>query len=82
MNTTGADFVFSDNYQLPSLAQVKAFIQANGHLPDILPAKTMQEEGVGIGDLQIKLLQKIEKITLYILKQQEELDALKNAYKK
>lgn len=41
VNTNGADFVFSDDYQLPSLEQVKAFIKANGHLPDILPAKTM-----------------------------------------
>lgn len=81
VNTNGADFVFSDDYQLPSLEQVKAFIKANGHLPDISPAKTMQEEGVGIGDLQIKLLQKIEEMTLYILKQQEELDALKKLIK-
>jgi hypothetical protein len=48
---------------------VKAFIDVNGHLPDVPSAKTMQEEGVGVAELQTKLLQKVEELTLYIIEQ-------------
>ena len=76
VNTTGADFVFADDYQLRPLSEVKAFIQENKHLPEIQSAKEMQENGVGINELQTQLLQKIEELTLYILQQEERIKAL------
>jgi hypothetical protein len=36
----------------------------------------MQENGVGINELQTQLLQKIEELTLYILQQEERIKAL------
>ena len=71
VNTTGADFVFADDYQLRPLSEVKTFIQENKHLPEIKSAQEMQENGVGINELQTQLLQKIEELTLYILQQEE-----------
>ena len=76
VNTTGADFVFSDDYQLRPLSEVKAFITKNKHLPEIKSAQEMQENGVSINELQTQLLQKIEELTLYILQQEERIKAL------
>ena len=63
--TPTADFVFEDSYQLPDLENVEKHIKENKHLPEIASAAEMQKEGVNIGDFQIKLLQKIEELTLY-----------------
>ena len=76
VETTGADFVFTDDYQLRPLSEVKAFITENKHLPEIKSAQEMQENGVGINELQTQLLQKIEELTLYILQQEERIKAL------
>ena len=76
VSTTGADFVFADDYELRPLSEVKTFIQENKHLPEIKSAQEMQENGVGINELQTQLLQKIEELTLYILQQEERIKAL------
>ena len=76
VSTTGADFVFADDYQLRPLSEVKTFIQENKHLPEIKSAQEMQQNGVGINELQTQLLQKIEELTLYILQQEERIKAL------
>ena len=76
VNTTGADFVFAEDYQLRPLSEVKAFIKENKHLPEIKSAQEMQENGVGINELQTQLLQKIEELTLYILQQEERIKVL------
>lgn len=76
VTTTGADFVFAEDYQLRSLSEVKAFIEENKHLPEIKSAQEMQEEGVSISELQKQLLQKIEELTLYILQQEERIKVL------
>lgn len=77
VNTTGADFVFADDYQLRPLSEVKAFIQENKHLPEIQSAKEMQENGIGINELQTQLLQKIEELTLYLIQQEEIIQELR-----
>ena len=82
VSTTGADFVFADDYQLRPLSEVKTFIQENKHLPEIKSAKEMQENGVGINELQTQLLQKIEELTLYILQQEERIKALETELNK
>lgn len=73
-----ADYVFAEDYQLPDLNHVKAYIEKNKHLPDIPSAKEMKRNGINVGDLQIDLLKKIEELTLHIIQQQEELNKLKN----
>ncbi|GAA4314516.1 hypothetical protein GCM10023143_25410 [Compostibacter hankyongensis] len=67
VNTTGADFVFDPGYALPSLDSLNGYIQTYRHLPDVSPAETMQREGLDVGDNQIKLLQKVEELTLYVI---------------
>ncbi len=65
----GADFVFEKDYALPSLQHVEQFIQQNKHLPEIPSSQEMQENGVQVSEMQTKLLQKIEELTLYIINQ-------------
>lgn len=72
-----ADFVFEDNYYLPNLEEVEKHIKEKKHLPEIASAKEMEKEGVNIGEFQIKLLQKIEELTLYSIEQNKQIKELK-----
>lgn len=63
----GADFVFSPDYQLRSLSEVDTFVKENRHLPEIPSEKQMVENGLNVNEMQIKLLQKIEELTLYVI---------------
>ncbi len=72
-----ADFVFEDDYLLPQLKDVEQFIDDNGHLPDIPSAKDVKANGVSVGEMNAKLLQKVEELTLYVIEQQKEIDELK-----
>lgn len=72
-----ADFVFDAGYQLPSLESVEQHIKEKGHLPEIPSAAEVKENGVNVVDVQAKLLQKVEEMTLYIIQQQKEIEALK-----
>ncbi|MCK9312319.1 MAG: hypothetical protein M0P26_08590, partial [Bacteroidales bacterium] len=67
-----ADFVFDRDYRLPKLTEVHNYIQENGHLPDIPSATEVKENGMSLVDMQVKLLQKIEELTLYMIDQQKE----------
>ncbi|MCL2026986.1 MAG: hypothetical protein FWG79_00705 [Bacteroidales bacterium] len=73
----GADFVFEDDYELLPLEELEQFVTTNKHLPDIAPANEMVENGMDMSEMQIKLLQKIEELTLYIIEQNRELQRLK-----
>lgn len=65
----GADHVFKEDYNLKTLSEVETFVKANKHLPEIQSEKQMQEEGLNINEFQIKLLKKIEELTLYVIEQ-------------
>lgn len=72
-----ADYVFEPDYHLKSLQEVETYIQKNKHLPEIPSAKDVKENGLSVAEMQNKLLQKIEELTLYVIKQQKEIDQLK-----
>ncbi len=76
-NSPTADFVFEKAYKLPQLSTVEKFIQENKHLPEVQSAKDMTENGVVLEEFQIKLLQKIEELTLYTIQQDKQIKALK-----
>ncbi|NMN37181.1 hypothetical protein [Pedobacter sp. SG918] len=90
----GADFVFEPAYKLPALAELEKFVKTNKHLPEIPTARQMVENGVNLGELNIKLLQKVEELTLHLIekdkqlqneasmtrKQQVQIDELKKGY--
>lgn len=78
INTDGADFVFEKEYELLPLGTLSEYVKVNHHLPDIQSAEEMQKDGVCVSELQTRLLQKVEELTLYIIQQQEEINNLKN----
>jgi hypothetical protein len=71
------DFVFDDDYNLPNLSELEGFIKQNRHLPDVPTAKEVADEGINLGEMNGVLLKKVEELTLYIIKQQKEIDELK-----
>lgn len=73
VNTTGADFVFEPDYKLPTLTELEQFIKANKHLPEIQTATEMVKNGVSLGELNIKLLQKVEELTLHLIEKDKAL---------
>jgi len=79
INLKGCDFVFEENYPLLSLPELEQYIKQNKHLPEIAPAKEMETiDGAEIGEMQSKLLQKMEELTLYILQQQKMIENLQD----
>lgn len=73
------DYVFHKSYQLPSLYEIENFISQHQHLPGIPSAADIAENGQDLGDMDRKLLQKIEELTLYIINQQKQLEEQKKA---
>lgn len=65
--TTWADYVFHDDYKLPTLEEVENHINEKGHLIDIPSAKEVDANGIDLGEMNKLLLQKIEELTLYII---------------
>ena len=59
------DYVFAPDYDLRSLEETKAYIEANKHLPEIPSAAEIGEEGLDLGDMNLRLLKKIEELTLH-----------------
>jgi trimeric autotransporter adhesin len=73
------DFVFDETYTPMSLYEIESFVKTNKHLPEIPSAKDVAENGVKVGELQTKLLQKVEELTLHLIELKKENDALKRA---
>lgn len=76
------DFVFQSSYQIPSLADLEKFIIENRRLPNIPSADEVENEGINLGEMDAKLLQKIEELTLHVIKQGKEIEELKRKLKK
>lgn len=47
-------------------------------MPEIKSAQEMQENGVGVNELQTQLLQKIEELTLYLIQQEQIIEELRH----
>jgi len=76
------DYVFSNDYKLKSLSEIEKFIRENSHLPNVPSAKEIETNGQDVGDLQLKLLEKIEELTLYIINQEKEMKLMKEEINK
>ncbi len=71
-NAGWPDYVFQPGYRLRPLSEVGQYIQANHHLPDIPTEAEVKEKGVSLGDMQAKLLAKVEELTLHLIQQEKE----------
>ena len=83
-----ADYVFQKyfdgqseirpDYQMPTIQELESFVRENKHLPELPSAKEMSQDGVNLGEMQMKMLQKIEELTLYIISLKKEIDSKPN----
>ncbi|MFS4454732.1 hypothetical protein [Maribacter sp. 2304DJ31-5] len=73
LSVPGPDYVFKEGYDLKSLGEVQNYIKENGHLPNIPSAKEMEKNGVQLGVMNMKLLEKIEELILYTIQQERRL---------
>ena len=71
LSVPGPDYVFKEGYALRSLEEVQNHIQQHRHLPNIPSAKELEANGIQLGEMNMKLLEKIEEWTLYILQQEQ-----------
>ncbi len=71
------DYVFESDYNLPTLKEVENHIAENGHLENIPSAAAVKENGIQLGEMNAKLLQKIEELTLYMIEQNKKTEELK-----
>lgn len=74
VETGWSDFVFYDDYKLPTLQEVENHIKDKGHLIDIPSEKEVKKNGIFLGEMNSKLLQKIEELTLYTILQEKKIE--------
>jgi hypothetical protein len=79
--TNWSDYVFDKDYKLPKLTEVQSYISSYHHLPGVPSIDDVHCEGIDVAKMDATLLKKIEELTLYVLKQQNEIDALKSKLK-
>ncbi|HWW38511.1 MAG TPA: hypothetical protein VNZ46_04335, partial [Pedobacter sp.] len=77
----GPDYVFKKGYQLSSLEETEKHIHENGHLPGIPSATEVKTNGIDLGEMNAKLLKKIEELTLYLIEQQKQIQELEKTIK-
>jgi hypothetical protein len=71
------DYVFSPSYSLLPLLEVEAHIQTHGHLPEVPNAQQVEENGIGLAEMNAILLKKVEELTLYSIEQEKEQEGMR-----
>jgi len=81
LSVPGPDYVFDKTYTLPSLAEVKSFVDQHKHLPEVPSAGEMEKNGVQLGEMNMLLLKKVEELTLYAIESKNDWIELKKENK-
>jgi len=71
------DYVFKKDYKLRSLKEVEAYVTTNSHLPEVPSNAEVAKDGLDVMTMNATLLKKVEELTLYMIQQQKEIEALK-----
>jgi len=75
--TNWPDYVFNDDYKLMSIEELEQSIQQNNHLPGLPSAADIEENGLMLGDMQKRLMEKVEELTLYTIQQGKMINELR-----
>lgn len=76
VTTSGwADYVFKADYNLMPLNEVERYISERGHLPNIPSEKEVIENGVNLLEMNVKLLEKVEELTLYVIELEKKIES-------
>jgi hypothetical protein len=70
--TAFPDYVFAKTYKLMPLTEVNAFIQKNSRLPEMPSAVEVEKNGMSVSQVNTLLVKKVEELTLYVIKLQEQ----------
>jgi hypothetical protein len=79
VNTGWSDYVFAPGYRLMPLGEVAEYVAGNHHLPGIPSAGEVEKDGIGLGEMQAKLLAKIEELTLHVIEAEKRANELDRA---
>ncbi len=70
-------WILKRTYKLQSLFEIEDFVKKNRHLPNIPSSTDVIKNGIELGDMQVKLLQKIEELTLHLIELKKENEEIK-----
>ena len=76
LKTAWPDYVFLQNHKLTPLSELENYIQQHQHLPNIPSAGEIEKKGLVVGDMQKRMMEKIEELTLYILELNKRIEVL------
>ncbi len=72
------DFVFENGYNLLTINELEDSIRKEGRLPGMPSEEQVRENGLYIGDMYQKLLQKLEESMIYIFRLNKEISELES----
>jgi hypothetical protein len=75
------DYVFKPDYLNKTLPEIESYISEHKHLPDLPTASEVREKGIDLGEMNVKLLQKIEEMTLLLIEQNKRIQKLESERK-
>ncbi len=61
------DYVFKDDYKRMPLNELENYVKQNSHLPGFEPAAVMEKQGADVGEIQRRLVEKVEELTLHLI---------------
>ena len=73
LNVPGPDYVFEEDYDLPTLESLQNYIRENKHLPEVPSAEEMEAHGIDLGVMNMLLLKKVEELTLHLIEQNKKM---------
>jgi len=76
------DYVFDENYNLTNITELEKYIKENKKLPEMPSANEVSTQGVEIGEMQARMLKKIEELTLYVIELKKENETIKSELNK
>jgi len=68
--------VFEPDYSLMPIEDLRAFVAREKRLPNVPSARDIKSQGLNLSQFQMRLLEKVEELTLYTLTQQEQIARL------
>ncbi|SFC82785.1 hypothetical protein SAMN05421747_13213 [Parapedobacter composti] len=74
------DYVFESDYELPSLAEIEAYVKQHKHLPEVPSAADIQRDGLDLAAMNLLLLKKVEELTLHMLRQEARIKELEDLH--
>lgn len=69
------DYVFADTYKLRPISELAQYVAEHRRLPEMPSAQDVADNGQDVGEVNRKLLEKVEELTLYIIQLNKRLDA-------